>query len=415
MDRHLMKTYARAPITVVRGEGARVWDADGREYLDFLSGISVNNLGHCHPRVVAAIREQAGELLHCSNLYHSLPQTQLARRLAEMSIGGQVFFCNSGAEAVEAAIKLARKHYWQRRGPAAPPPQVLTFHGAFHGRTLAALAATGRYLDGFAPLTPGFVQVPFNDLAAAEAVLDEGYCAVLVEPVQGEGGVVPAVPGFLTGLRRLCDALGILLVCDEIQTGLGRTGRLFAYEHHGVRPDVLLLAKALGGGLPLGAVVARDEVAATFRPGDHGSTFGGNPVACRAALAALDVLVEEDLPARAAALGEHFAARLRDLVRRYPFVREVRGLGLMRGLELEFPGRPLVDDCRERGLLLNCTAERVLRFLPPLIVAEKEIDRAVAVLDDVLTGVAPQVAGVATPVPGAGGAQTLSPTSSSML
>lgn len=386
MDRHLMKTYARAPMIIVRGEGVRLWDADGREYLDFLSGISVNNLGHCHPRVVAAIREQAGEYLHCSNLYYSLPQARLAGRLAEMSIGGQVFFCNSGSEAVEAAVKLARKYYWQRRGTAAVPPQVLTFSGAFHGRTLAALAATGRYLDGFAPLPTGFVQVPFNDLAAAEAALDDSFCAVLVEPVQGEGGVIPAVPGFLAGLRRLCEARGVLLIFDEIQTGLGRTGRLFAYEHQGVRPDVLVLAKALGGGLPLGALVARDDVAVAFSPGDHGSTFGGNPVACRAALAALDVLAEEDLPSRAAALGERFTARLRDLARRYPFVREVRGLGLMHGLELNFPGRPFVDACRERGLLMNCTAERVLRFLPPLIVTEAEIDQAVAVLDEVFAG-----------------------------
>lgn len=398
MSDFLMNTYLRPPMVLVRGSGVRVWDADGREYLDFVAGISVNNLGHCHPRVVEAIRAQTGEIIHSSNLYHTRPQAELARRLAEASIGGRVFFCNSGAEAVEAAIKLARRRWWRRRGAGAGPggdaaarpeadiPRVVAFHGAFHGRTLAALAATGRYLDGFAPLPPGFFHVPFNDLDAAAAVMDETVSAVLVEPVQGEGGVVPADPAFLAGLRELCDRTGALLIFDEIQTGLGRTGRMFAYQHHGVEPDVLTLAKALGGGLPLGAVVARGEAAETFRPGDHGSTFGGNPVACAAALAALDVLAEEDLPARAAAMGEYLADRLRELAGRHPVVRQVRGLGLMVGLELAVSGRPLVERCREAGLLANCTAERVLRFLPPLVVTRGEIDRAVAVLDGVLAG-----------------------------
>lgn len=384
-----MNTYLRPPMVLVRGEGARVWDAEGREYLDFVAGISVNNLGHCHPRVVEAVREQAGRLLHASNLYHSRPQAELARRLAEASIGGRVFFCNSGAEAVEAAIKLARRLWWRRRGRSAAEapadaPRVVVFQGAFHGRTLAALAATGRYLDGFAPLPPGFVRVPFNDLEAAEQVMDETVCAVLVEPVQGEGGVVPAQRAFLAGLRDLCDRRGALLVFDEIQTGLGRTGRLFAYQHYGVEPDVLTLAKALGGGLPLGAVVARGEAADAFRPGDHGSTFGGNPVACAAALAALDVLEEEDLPGRAAALGALLVRRLRELAARHALVREVRGLGLMLGMELQVAGRPLVEACRQAGLLVNCTAERVIRLLPPLIITEEDVERAVAVLDGAL-------------------------------
>ncbi len=390
MSDHLMNTYLRPPMVLVRGQGTRVWDAEGKEYLDFVSGISVNNLGHCHPRIVAAVREQAGLLLHASNLYHNRPQAELARRLAELSIGGRVFFCNSGAEAVEAAIKLARRLWWRRREgkgearEAADVPRVLVFEGAFHGRTLAALAATGRYLDGFAPLPPGFVRVPFNDLAAAEEALDGTFCAVLVEPVQGEGGVIPAEAGFLAGLRRLCDRTGALLIFDEIQTGLGRTGRLFAYQHYGVVPDVLTLAKALGGGLPLGAVVAAGEAADAFRPGDHGSTFGGNPVACAAALAALDVLLEEDLPARAAALGDLLLGRLRELAARHPVVREVRGLGLMAGLELAVPARPLVETARQAGLLVNCTAERVVRLLPPLIITAEDVERAVAVLDAAL-------------------------------
>lgn len=381
--RYLMDTYPRAPVVLVRGRGARVWDADGRCYLDFLSGISVNNVGHCHPRVVDAVRRQVDRLIHCSNLYHSLPQVLLAQRLAEATLGGQVFFCQSGAEAVETAVKLARKHFWRQHGRPARGG-VLVFTGAFHGRTLAALAATGRYTEGFEPLPPGFVRVPFNNLGAAEQAFAEELCAVLVEPVQGEGGVIPATAEFLRGLRELCDRHGALLIFDEIQTGLGRTGSLFAYTQYGVQPDVLTLAKALGGGLPIGAVVARREVAASFRPGDHGSTFGGNPVACAAALATLDVLEEEELPARAARVGAYFRARLQELARRRPLVREVRGLGLMVGAELAVPAAPVAAACREHGLLVNCTAQRVLRFLPPLVVGEAEVDEAVAVLDQVL-------------------------------
>lgn len=385
-ENFLMANYSRSPVTVVRGEGVRVWDIQEREYLDFLSGIGVSNIGHCHPRVVAAINGQAERLLHCCNLYYCVPQMRLAQRLAEESIGGKVFFCNSGAEAVETAVKLARARWWRRdrKGKTGPDsPRIITFGNAFHGRTLGALAATGRYLDGFAPLPGGFLQVPFNDLAAVEAAMNEEACAVLVEPVQGEGGVIPATPAFLEGLRRLCDHHGALLVFDEIQTGMGRTGRLFAYQHYNVQPDVLLLAKALGGGLPLGAVVARGEAGEVLRPGDHGSTFGGNPVACAAAEAVLDVIRDEGLVERAERLGEYFGRLLTDIAKRYPFIRDARGIGLMQALVMDIPGGPLADACRDRGLLVNCTAERVLRFLPPLVVGKRDVDAAVSVLEKV--------------------------------
>lgn len=387
---YIMSTYMRSPVVIVRGRGTRVWDAEGREYLDFVAGISVNNVGHCHPAVVSAICQQAELLLHCSNLYYNKPQVQLAQRLSELTLGGKVFFCQSGAEAVEGAIKLARRYFWRHRKPragAADIPRVVTFQGGFHGRTLAALAATGRYTDGFAPLPSGFVQVPFNDPAVASSVIDETTCAVLVEPVQGEGGVRPANPEFLSSLRRACDETGALLIFDEVQTGFGRTGRMFAFEHYGIRPDVITLAKALGGGLPIGAVVATPEVSAAFQPGDHGSTFGGNPVACAAALAALDVVTAEDLPGRARAMGGYFSEKLRALAREYGFVNEVRGLGLLQGMELNFACRQLVDECRIHGLLVNATSQCVLRFLPPLIVTAEEIDRSVEILDTVFQAV----------------------------
>jgi acetylornithine/N-succinyldiaminopimelate aminotransferase len=391
---HLMRTYARTPVVLVRGQGCRVWDAEGRSYLDFLAGIGVNNVGHCHPRVVAAVREQAGLLLHTSNLYYTEPQVALAERLAARTGGdARVFFCNSGAEANEAAIKLARKAAW-RRGEAGRV-EVLTFSGAFHGRTYGALAATarGRYQEGFGPLPEGFRELPFGDAAAVAAAVSDRTCAVLVEPVQGEGGVRPASPEFLRLLRRLCDQSGACLIFDEVQCGLGRTGRFWAFEHAGVLPDVVTAAKSLGGGLPIGAVVARGAWGEVFQPGDHATTFGGGPLICRAALAALDAIEEEDLPARAAELGAYLLERLRSVAAGLPFVREVRGLGLMVGIELAFPGAPLVEACRRRGLLVNCTAGTVLRLLPPLVVSRDEIDEAVGILEQVLRDEAPALAG----------------------
>lgn len=384
-EQYVMHTYGRAPVVLIRGEGVRVWDGEGREYLDFLAGIAVNSLGHCHPRVVEAVRDQAGRLIHCSNLYYSVPQAKLASLLGRISGGYKAFFANSGAEANEGAIKLARK-YARAGGNNGERFEIVSALNSFHGRTMACLAATGqaKYGVAFAPLPPGFRHVAFNDLAAAEAAIGPATCAVLVEPVQGEGGIVPADRAYLEGLRRLCDERGALLIFDEIQCGIARTGRMFAWEHYGVRPDIITLAKGLGGGLPIGAVLARPEVAAAFAPGDHGSTFGGNPVACAAAAAVLETVLGEDLAGRAARVGDHFRRRLLELAARYPFIVEVRGLGLMLGIQLSFPGRALVDRCREEGLLINCTNDVVLRFLPPLVVEEADVDRAAEILERVL-------------------------------
>jgi acetylornithine/N-succinyldiaminopimelate aminotransferase len=365
---YVMQNYGRAPVVLVRGEGAYLWDEEGRRYLDFLAGISVCNVGHCHPAVVAAIREQAGRLIHTSNLYYTTPQPALARRLVELSFPGRVFFCNSGAEANEAAIKLARKQAARAGHPERY--EIITFRGSFHGRTYGALAATAEphYQEGFGPMPAGFRQVAWNDLDAVAAAVGPQTCAVLIEPVQGESGIHPADAAFLRGLRQLCSERGICLIFDEIQCGLGRVGTLFAHQHYGVRPDVMTLAKALGGGLPIGAVVASGPWAEALRPGDHGTTFGGGPLVCAAALATLETLVREELPARAAAVGEVLQAELRAGLAGVAAVREVRGLGLMIGIELAFPGREVVDLCRAQGLIVNCTAGNVIRLLPPLVI-----------------------------------------------
>jgi predicted acetylornithine/succinylornithine family transaminase len=356
-----------------------LFDLEGREYLDFVAGIAANVLGHCHPVVVEALRRQAETLIHCSNLYYTLPQVELAELLSRLAFGGRgkAFFCQSGAEAVEGAIKLARK-YAYLRGKAGQP--IVCFKNAFHGRTLGALAATGRYTEGFGPLPAGFVSCPFGELGPVEEELRGGAIAVLVEPIQGEGGVWVAGPEFLRGLRELCDRYGALLILDEVQTAMGRTGRMFAWEHWGVVPDILVLAKGLGGGFPIGCLLARPEVAEAFSPGDHGSTFGGNPLGAATALAVVRFLLKENLPRRAGEKGELLGSGLRELGTRFPFVREVRGMGLMWGVELTVPARPLALGCLEEGLLVSVTAERVLRFLPPLTVEEEEIARALEVV-----------------------------------
>ena len=382
--RYLANTYARFPVVLVRGRGDRLWDSDGKEYLDFAAGIAVDVLGHCHPKVVEAIKAQAEALLHVSNLYHIEPQIRLAQALCEHSFADKVFFCNSGAEANEAAIKLARRYAKVRWGPDRY--EIVCMRDSFHGRTMATLTATGqeKHQRGFEPLLPGFKHIPFNDLRAAEQAIDSRTCAVLVEPIQGEGGVRVPDDDYLPALRQLCSDRDVLLMLDEVQTGMGRTGRLFAYEHWGIEPDVMTLAKALGGGLPIGAMLAKEEVASAFVPGSHASTFGGSPFITAAALAALTAIVEERLPQRAAKIGAYFLGRLRELVQRYPYAKEARGKGLILALELAVPAKPIVDRCLQLGLLILTAGDQVLRFVPPLIIGEAEVDEALSILDHAL-------------------------------
>ena len=375
-------TYARFPIALVRGKGARVWDADGKEYLDFLAGIAVNSLGHAHPAIVRAITAQARKLIHVSNLYHIAPQSELARELCRHSFANKAFFCNSGAEANEAAIKLARRYGKEWLGGKY---EILSTCNSFHGRTLATLTATGqeKVRAGYDPLPAGFRQVPYNDLAAMEAAIDNTTVAILVEPIQGEGGVVLPQPDYLPGLRKLCDERGLLLIFDEVQVGMGRTGKLFAYEHFRVEPDIMTLAKALGGGLPLGAMLAKEKVARSFVPGAHASTFGGNPLACNVGLAVLKTL-RGGLLKNCVTMGKFLRQKLESLKERFSFIQEVRGMGLIVGLELAIEGDKIVTDCLREGLLINCTAHKVLRFVPPLIITRRDIERGLGILEGVL-------------------------------
>lgn len=384
---YVMNTYGRLPMALVKGEGCRVWDADGRQYLDFVGGLAVNSLGHAHPKVAEAVCRQAKTLLHCSNLYWIEPQVKLAKLLVENSCAGKVFFCNSGAEANEGAIKLARKYAKVNLGP--DKYEIITATNSFHGRTLAAVTATGqtKYQKGFDPLPPGFNYVPYNDLAALEQSIGPQTCAVMLEPVQGEGGVIPAHPAYLEGVAGLCKEKGLLLIFDEVQCGLGRTGKFLAYQHYQVEPDIITLAKALGGGFPIGAMLAKDHVASAFQPGDHASTFGGNPLACAAALAAMETILQDGVQENAQSMGEYFKNQLTTLAQKYPYVKEVRGLGLMLGMELTIEGKDIVARCLEQGLLINCTNGNVLRFLPPLIITRDEVDQAVAILDQAMKNV----------------------------
>jgi predicted acetylornithine/succinylornithine family transaminase len=388
-NRYLMGNYARAPICLVRGEGARVWDTDGKEYLDFVGGIAVDALGHSHPKIVGAIREQATTLLQVSNLYQIPSQIHLAKLLCDHSFGDRAFFCNSGTEANEAAIKLVRKY--AKETHATDRVDIVTMRGAFHGRTMGALSATPteKYQHGFEPLLPGFKYVPFGDLAAAERAVDNRTAAVMVEPIQGEGGVNVAPDGYLAGLRRLCDARGALLVFDEIQTGLGRTGRLWGHQHWDVEPDVMTLAKALASGIPIGAMLARERCAAVMTAGTHGTTFGGNPFATTIGVATVTTLLEEKLPERADRVGSYLIDRLRDAARRVPAIKAVRGKGLLVGMDLDRSAGDVVTACRDRGLLVLTAGDRVLRMTPPLIVDEADADRAVEIVTQVLAGRTP--------------------------
>ncbi len=384
-DKHLMAFAKRYPVALVRGEGVRVWDSDGKEYLDFTGGIAVTALGHCHPKVVGTMREQAATLLHVSNYFHIPQQIQLAKLLADHSFADRVFFSNSGAEANETAIKLARK--WAKEHGGSDRGDIITMRGGFHGRTLATVTATAqeKYHHGFEPLPGGFKYVAFNDLKALERAIDSHTAAVLVEPIQGEGGINVPDDGYLPGLRKLCDEAGILLMLDEIQTGMGRTGTLWAYEHSGVTPDVLTVAKALANGVPIGATLATDEVAQVLTPGTHGTTFGGNPFSTAVGITVLATLIQERLPERAAAMGRRLRERLLALQERHRgAVKEVRGRGLLLGIDLVPPVGDVVAACRERGLLVLTAGDNVLRLAPPLVVPEESVDRAAAIIGDAL-------------------------------
>lgn len=383
-SKYLMPTYARIPISIVRGHGCKVYDAEGREYLDFVGGIAVNALGHGHPDLVHAIEKQARHLIHASNLYYSEPQVQLAQQLVELSFGDKVFFGNSGAEANEAAIKLARKFATEQFGPERS--EIITFHNSFHGRTLATLTATGqsKVHQGFAPLPVGFSYATLNDIESVKHLVTKNTAAIMVEPIQGEGGVAPASQPFMKELRALCTERQILLVFDEIQTGIGRTGTMFAYEHYGVHPDIMTLAKGLGGGVPIGACIATETIAQAFGPGTHGSTFGGNPLACAASLAVLRVIQDSQLLEKVKTAGSYLKKGLQELQSRVSLIKDVRGMGLLQGVELSIEGKPIVQDCQTRRVLINCTMEKVLRFIPPLIITQKEIDKLLKVLSDVL-------------------------------
>lgn len=386
-DKYLMRNYGRIPLAPVEGDGARMWDADGKEYLDFVSGIAVNALGHCNLAVVDAICDQAKKLIHCSNLYYIEPQVLLAKMLVENSVMDKAFFCNSGGEANEAAIKLARKYAKVKHGP--DKVEIVTALNSFHGRTLATITATGqpKYQKGFEPLPGGFKYVPFNDLQALEEAVGPATCAVMLEPIQGEGGVNVASKEYINGVKKICKKFGALLIFDEVQTGIGRTGRLFAYEHYGVKPDIITLAKALGGGFPIGAMLARGEAARIFQPGDHASTFGGNPLACAAALATLEEIIEGEVVEYTNSVGEILCTELEKLREKYDYVKEIRGKGLLIGMELSIEGKRIVDGCQEKGLLINCVGGHVLRFIPPLTVSSTEVRQAVTILDEVMAGI----------------------------
>jgi predicted acetylornithine/succinylornithine family transaminase len=377
-DKYLMQTGRRLPVTFVRGRGCLVYDDAGNEYLDLVAGIAVNLLGHAHPEVAAAVAQQAKTLIHTSNLYFTQPQVELARRLVELSFPSRVFFCNSGAEANETAIKLARKWGARNRDGAF---QIITTLGSFHGRTLATVTAGGqpKYSDPFKPLPDGFMHVPYNDLDAIKAATSARTVAVMLEPVMGEIGIVPAKPGYIAGVRKWCDEKGLLLILDEVQTGLGRTGRWFAFQHHGITPDVMTLAKGLGGGVPIGACLASPK-ADVFEPGDHGSTFGGNPLACSAALAVLHVIERDGLVGHAAEMGEVLHGAIHGLG-----VKEVRGIGLMQAMEFGEPrAKAFQQACLDARLVVNAVDDHSIRFVPPLIVTAEQIDQAQHTMQQVL-------------------------------
>ena len=375
---YIMPTYTQVPLVLVKGKGANVWDVEGNRYLDFFPGWAVSGIGHCHPRVVRALSKQTGKMLHVSNNYLNELQARLAKKLVEYSFDGKVFFANSGAEAVEAALKLARKY-----GNETSRFEVITMEKSFHGRTLAAIAATGqeKVKKSFDPLPIGFMHVPFNDFERLEKAVNNRTIAIMLEPIQGEGGINVAEVNYLKKLRKLCDEKDILLIFDEIQTGMGRTGELFAFKHFGVEPDVITLAKSLGAGLPIGAIVAKKKIADVLQPGSHASTFGGSPIVCSAALAGIEAIEKENLLENARKMGNYLVSKLEALKKSFPSViTEVRGLALMIGVELAINGDAIYKSCLGKRLLINCTQGNVLRIMPPLTVNKGEIDKAIKIL-----------------------------------
>ncbi len=380
----IMNTYERLPVVLVRGDGVRVWDSDGREYIDFLAGIAVCSLGHSHAKVVDAIKKQAEILTHVSNIYHIEPQIRMARLLVENSFADKVFFCNSGAEANEAAIKLARKYAHERM--KGNRYEIITMKNSFHGRTLTTVAATGqeKFQRGFEPLPEGFRYVPFDDIDALEGAISEKTCGIMLEPIQGEGGVRIPSTDYLARVRRICDERGILLLLDEVQTGMGRTGDLFAYEKSGIEPDIMTLAKALGNGFPLGAMLAKKEIASAFEPGSHASTFGGNLLAMAAGIAVMETILHDGILENCREQGAYFVESLEGLKGKYPVIQEIRGRGLMIGVELSCEGGGIVNEALRKGVLINCTCGNVLRFVPPLVITGEDVDSVIDVLDEIL-------------------------------
>lgn len=374
-DNYVLQTYRRFPITLIKGRGMQVWDENGAEYLDFFPGWGSGNIGHCHPKVVAALHEQLDKIMHVPNVYYNEKQGELAKIIVSESFDGQVFFCNSGAEANEGALKLVRKRNPHKK-------TIITLNNSFHGRTLATVTATGQteYQKGFDPLLGGFVYCDINDCAMLENLMNENVAAIMLEVVQGEGGITAVTPQFLHTARELCNHFDAILIIDEVQTGIGRTGKMFAYQHYNVQPDVMTLAKSLGGGMPIGAFVVARKYCGILQPGTHGSTFGGSPLACAAGIATFQAIHEENMLKNAVEMSAYFRKKLEELKSKSALIREIRGLGLMLGVELTKPGAEIVDKCRAQNLLINCTHQTVLRIMPAINVTKAQIDRAVAII-----------------------------------
>jgi acetylornithine/N-succinyldiaminopimelate aminotransferase len=385
--KYLINNYGERQIALERGEGVYVWDADGKKYLDFVAGISTNNLGHSHPKIVEAITEQAKKLIHVSNLYYIEPQAKLAQRIVELSFADKCFFCNSGAEANEAAIKVSRKYSKEKF--SEEKFEIITMKKSFHGRTITTITATGqeKYQKGFEPLSPGFKYVPFNDMKAIEDTVSKNTCAIMVEPIQVEGGINIPSDDYLPKLRKFCDDNKILLIYDEVQTAMGRTGKMFGYETFGAEPDIITMAKALGAGVPIGCMATKSHIAESLTPGSHASTFGGNPLVCSAALASINTIVDENLPKNAEKMGKYLTQKLLAIKEKFPVIKEVRGRGLIIGAELDMEGKELVNQALKHGLILNCIGTNIIRFVPPLIINEGQIDEGIDIFEKSLSEV----------------------------